>query len=254
MKPIVLAHGYGITVNEWSTVWDPLRELGCRVIGFDLRGHGRSTIGADGIGSAQMAGDYQAVLEHFDVHDAVLVGHSTGGFLSIRALLDLPKVAPRLRGLVLFASTAGDVLAGSPQNRLQIPLIRAGIMTAVARSPIYGWLFGASLCGESPSPAVIRYFNEIFAAQPHEQLIPIIRALADESYYARLGEIKLPTVVIAGDKDQTTPRWHSEKMGKGIPGARNVWVPRMGHLLNWEAPESLIEAVESLLPQRGTSN
>jgi non-heme chloroperoxidase len=245
---IVLAHGYGVTLLEWNLIWDTLRSLGYRVIAFDQRGHGRSTIGSDGLGSAQMAGDYEAVLDHFDVHDAVLIGHSMGGFLAIRAVLDRPKVAPRLRGLVLFASTAGDILVGSPQNRMQVPLIRLGIMTAVARSPVYSWLFGASLCGDSPSPAAIRAFNEVFAAQRHQTLIPVIEAIAQESYYDRLGEIKVPTVVICGDKDQTTPRWHSEQLGRRIPNARNVWVPGKGHLLNWEAPESLVEVVQSLLP------
>ncbi|HLT36810.1 MAG TPA: alpha/beta hydrolase [Enhygromyxa sp.] len=244
---VVLAHGYGATILEWNLIWDALRSSGCRVIAFDQRGHGRSTIGADGIGSAPMAGDYQAVLQHYDVQDAVLAGHSMGGFLGVRAVLDQPDVAPRLRGFVLFASTAGDILVGSPQNRLQIPLIRLGIMTAIARSPVYSWLFGASLCGDSPSPAAIRAFLEVFAVQRHDALVPIIEALAKESYYDRLGEITVPTVVICGDKDQTTPRWHSEKLGKSIPNARNVWVPGKGHLLNWESPESLVEVVESLL-------
>jgi non-heme chloroperoxidase len=245
---VVLAHGYGASMLEWNLIWDALRAHGCRLIAFDQRGHGRSTIGSDGLGSAQMASDYDAVLRHFEVRDAVLAGHSMGGFLSIRALLDRPEVATRLRGLVLFASTAGDILVGSPQNRLQIPLIRLGIMTAVSRSPIYSWLFGASLCGDSPSPAAIRLFNEMFLAQRHDMLIPIIEALAKESYYARLGEIAVPTVVICGEKDQTTPRWHSEQLGQRIRNARNVWVPGKGHLLNWEAPESLVEVVKSLLP------
>ncbi|WP_405558467.1 alpha/beta fold hydrolase [Streptomyces sp. NBC_01171] len=44
-----------------------------------------------------MAQDYLAVLEHFDVRDGVLVGHSMGGFLALRAVLDHPGVARRLR-------------------------------------------------------------------------------------------------------------------------------------------------------------
>lgn len=245
---VVLAHGYGATIHEWNLIWSALRSSGCRVIGFDQRGHGRSTIGRDGIGSAQMAGDYQAVLQHFDVRDAVLAGHSMGGFLAIRAVLDQRDVAPRLRGLVLFASTAGDILTGSPQNRLQLPLIKLGIITAIARSPVYSWLFGASLCGDSPSPAAIRAFLDVFAVQRHDALVPIIKALADESDYDRLGAITVPTVVLCGEKDQTTPRWHSEQLGRRIPNARNVWVPGKGHLLNWEAPDSLVEVVKSLLP------
>lgn len=243
---VVLAHGYGVDLREWNLIWTQLLELGCRCVAFDLRGHGRSTIGVDGVGSAQMAGDYAAVLSTLDVQDAVLVGHSTGGFLAIRAMLEHPEITERLRGFVAFASTAGDILRGSPQNRLQVPLIRMGVMEWVSRSPIYSWLFGESLCGDSPSPAVIRAFNEIFASQHHRDLVPLIRSLADETYYERLSEIMVPTVVVCGDRDRSTPLWHSEQLGVRIPDARNVWIEGKGHLLNWEAPESLVAAVRSL--------
>jgi non-heme chloroperoxidase len=244
---VVLAHGYGVTLLEWNLIWTQLLEIGCRCVAFDLRGHGRSTIGADGIGSTQMAGDYEAVLTELDIQDAVLVGHSTGGFLAIKAMLEHPEIAERLRGFVAFASTAGDILRGSPQNRLQLPMIQFGIMEWISRSPTYSWMFGASLCGDSPSPAMIRAFNEVFAAQHHRGMTSLIRALADESYYDRLSEIMVPTVVVCGDRDQSTPRWHSEQLGVRIPEARNVWVEGKGHLLNWEAPESLVAAVRSLL-------
>jgi pimeloyl-ACP methyl ester carboxylesterase len=244
---VVLAHGYGVTLLEWNVVWSRLRELGCRCVGFDLRGHGLSTIGSDGIGSTQMAADYEAVLEAVEAKDAILVGHSMGGFLAMRALLDHSAMVERVRGFVGFATTAGEIMRGSPQNRLQMPLVRSGMMQAIASSPTYGWLFGASLCGDSPSPAVIQAFNEMFVAQQHAQLVPLLQALADESDYSRLDQIRVPTVVICGDRDQTTPRWHAEQIAARIPNARNVWVPGVGHLLNWEAPESLVEAVVSLL-------
>jgi non-heme chloroperoxidase len=244
---VVLAHGYGVTLLEWNLIWTQLLELGCRCVAFDLRGHGRSTIGVDGIGSAQMASDYEAVLTELDIQDAVLVGHSTGGFLAIKAMLEHPEICERLRGFVAFASTAGDILRGSPQNRLQLPMIQLGVMEWVARSPTYSWMFGASLCGDAPSPALIQAFNEVFGRQHHRALVPLIRALADESYYDRLSEIVVPTVVVCGERDRSTPRWHSEQLGIRIPEARNVWVEGKGHMLNWEAPESLVAAVRSLL-------
>lgn len=243
---VVLAHGYAYSLLEWNIIWSELIARGYRVIAFDQRGHGQSTIGADGVGSRQMAGDYKAVLEHFDVRDAILVGHSMGGFLAIVFMLTHPEVRrERLKGVVLFATFAGNVLQGSLQNRFQIPLLRAGIIQWAARSRTYGWLFGMSLCGDNPSPAAIQAFLKGFLVQRHNDLLPILRAFGDEDYYARLKEIDLPCVVICGELDKTTPRWHSERMGQDIPNARNVWVKGKGHLLNWEAPESLIEAVVS---------
>ena len=84
---VVLANAYGTPLAEWNIVWDRLLDHGHRVIAFDPRGH--------------------------------------GGFIAIRALLDHPELAGRLRGLVLCASWAGRILDGAPQNWLQIPLLQA---------------------------------------------------------------------------------------------------------------------------------
>lgn len=246
---VMLTHGYGVDMGEWNLITKQLLALGWRCIAFDQRGHGRSSIGSDGIGSAQMASDYEAVLREFDVHDVVLVGHSLGGFLSVKALLDVPGMRERVRALVLVASIAGETMRGSPQNRLQVPLIRIGVMRAVSRSPTYSWLFGASLCGDRPSPTHIQVFNEMFAAQHHPALVPILNAMAGESYYDRLQEITVPTIVLCGDRDQTTPRWHSEQLGIRIPEAQNVWLPGSGHFINWEAPEAVVTALQSLRKQ-----
>ena len=123
-------------------MWDELLGRGDRVIAFDQRGHGRSTIGSAGIGSETMAADDAAVLDHFDVHDGVLVGYSMGGFVAIRAVLDHPEMAQRLRGFVLFATWAGRILDGAPQNRLQIPLLEYGIFQRLMRTRTGGRTVG----------------------------------------------------------------------------------------------------------------
>ncbi len=245
--PVILVHGYTARVLEWNLVWDELQARGFRVIAFDQRGHGRSTLGADGIGSEPMAADIAAVLEHFDVDDGVLVGHSMGGFVSIRAVLDHADVTRRLRGLVLFATWAGRILDGAPQNRLQIPLLQLGILQALMRNQTVAALFGAAQCGTRPSPTMVSVFMEAFNQHldEHGPLLPIVRAFSREDRYPRLGEIRVPTVVMVGTADRTTPQSHSRRLAEGVPGARLVSVPDAGHLLNWEAPDELIEVVES---------
>lgn len=83
----VLAHGFAISLDEWNVIAEALVAGGHRVIAFDQRGHGRTTIGSDGVGSRQTAGDYAAVLEGYDVSDGVLVMHSMGGFVGSRLLV-----------------------------------------------------------------------------------------------------------------------------------------------------------------------
>lgn len=249
--PVVLVHGYTARTLEWNLVWDELQARGFRVIAFDQRGHGRSNLGSDGIGSEPMAADLAAVLEHFDVRDGVLVGHSMGGFVTIRAVLDHPDVAPRLRGLVLFATWAGRILDGAPQNRLQIPLMEYGILQRLIRNQTVATLFGAAQCGARPSPAMVSVFVDFFNQHldEHGPLLPIVRAFSNEDRYKRLSEIAVPTAVVVGSADRTTPTSHSRRLAEGIPGARLVTVPDAGHLLNWEASDELIKVVESFPAQ-----
>jgi pimeloyl-ACP methyl ester carboxylesterase len=244
---VVLAHGYGASLLEWNVVWQLLRDEGYNLIAFDQRGHGKSSIGSAGLSAAALADDYKAVLDHFDVQQAILVGHSMGGFLALALALKYPEVVrQRLRGLVLFATLAGDVMRGAPQNALQIPLMKTGLIQKIAASPTYGWLFARSLCGDNPSPAIMQAFLSVFLAQDHKTLAPLLVMLGQENYYPRLGEINLPCVVVCGTKDQTTPAWHSRALGSSIANARTVWVENKGHLLNWEAPEALINAIHTL--------
>ncbi len=249
---VILVHGYTARILEWNFVWDELQARGFRVIAFDQRGHGRSTLGSDGIGSEPMAADLAAVLQHFDVHDGVLVGHSMGGFVSIRAVLDHADLAQRLRGLVLFATWAGRVLDGAPQNRLQIPLLERGILQRLLGNKTIAVLFGAAQCGARPSPAMISVFVELFNQHldEHGPLLPIVRAFSHEDRYPRLAEIAVPTVVLVGTADRTTPPSHSRRLADGIPGARLVKVPYAGHLLNWEAADELVKVIESFPAQR----
>jgi len=253
--PVILVHGYTASIVEWNFVSDELQAWGFRVIAFDQRGHGRSTLGSDGIGSEPMAADLAAVLRHFDVHDGVLVGHSMGGFVTIRTVLDHAELAQRLRGLVLFATWAGRILDEAPQNRLQIPLLQSGILQRLLHNKTVAVLFGAAQCGARPSPAMLSVFVELFNQHldEHGPLLPIVRAFSREDRYPRLAEIAIPTVVMVGSADRTTPPSHSRRLAEGIPGARLVTVPDAGHPLNWEAADELIKVIESFPAQRDSN-
>ena len=244
---VVLLHGYGVSLLEWNIIWQLLRDTGYRLIAYDHRGHGQSTLGAQGIGSVQMASDVKAVLDYFDVRDGVLVGHSMGGFLALVFLLTHPEAASaRLKHCLILGSHAGDLLRGSPQNRLQILLMKTGILQRLVRNQTYGWALGASIYGERPAPSGIEVFRQVFAAQQHGALLPILQAQVDENYYNRLGEITLPCTVVYGGRDKTTPAHHSEALHRGLATSRLIRIEKAGHMLNWEAPETIAEVIQSI--------
>jgi len=240
---VVLAHGIALTLGEWNLVAERLLTDGYRVVAFDARGHGQSTIGSQGVSAPVMAGDLAAVLEATHASDAILVGHSMGGFLAQEAVLEVPGVSERLAGLVLVATFAGDILDGAPQNRAEAPILRSHLLPRLTANPTIGTLFAASFFGPRPSPAMLQAFLGMVLARDHGALLPLLDAFTGDDLLARIPAIGVPTVIVCGLADRTTPPRDSRRMAAVIPGSRTVWVKDAGHMLPWEAPAAICEAV-----------
>lgn len=244
---VVLAHGYAVDRHCWNIIASELAGRGHRVICFDQRGHGKTNIGRDGIGSSQMAGDYVAVLERHDVHNGVMVGHSMGGFVLINALIDHAEaMSKHLKGAVLMATFAGDVNRKNPQNKLQIPLIRSGIMGRLINNDRFATSMAKTLLGDDKPVEFIAPFVKTFREQDLRGLMPILEAFVRENRYADLSRISMKCTIVVGDKDKTTPPFHTEWLHNGIVGSKLRHVSGKGHMLNWEAPEVLIEEIAAL--------
>jgi non-heme chloroperoxidase len=77
-QPVVLIHGYPLSGRAWDRQVPALLEAGYRVITYDRRGFGASSQPATGYDYDTFAADLHTLLEHLDLRDAVLVGHSMG--------------------------------------------------------------------------------------------------------------------------------------------------------------------------------
>lgn len=245
--PVVLAHGFGIDMHCWNVIADHLVSKGFKVIAFDQRGHGRTDVGSEGVGSRQMVDDYLAVLRAYDVSGGILVGHSMGGFLAIRALIERPtEMARHLRGCVLMATFAGDVNRKNLQNRIQIPMIQSGLMSKLIRSDATAAFFAKSVIGDEKHPAMMNAFTASFRKSNLKQLLPILTAFVKEDRYDQLANVSLPCRIVVGEKDKTTPPFHTDWLHEGIKGSTLKRIPKMGHMLNWESPEILVGEITAL--------
>ena len=245
--PVVLAHGFGLNMHCWNVMADDLVERGFKVIAFDQRGHGRSGIGEQGVGSRQMVDDYLAVLDAYEVEGGILVGHSMGGFLAIRAMIEeQAAIARHLNGCVLMATFAGDVNRKNLQNRVQIPMIQSGIMGKMIRKDATASFFARSVLGDDKDSQMMEAFTDVFRQSDLKPLVPILTAFVKESRYSQLDDISLPCRIVVGEKDKTTPPFHTDQLHAGIKGSTLRRVPAKGHMLNWEAPEVLVDEIVAL--------
>ncbi|HYO17069.1 MAG TPA: alpha/beta fold hydrolase, partial [Dermatophilaceae bacterium] len=132
---------------------------------------------------------------------------------------------------------------GAPQNRAEAPILRSHLLPRLTANPTIGTLFAASFFGPRPSPAMLTAFLHLIQSRDSAALLPLLDAFTTDDLLARLPAIDVPTVIVCGLADRTTPPRDSRRLAAAIPGARTVWVPGAGHMLPWEAPASIRDGV-----------
>jgi non-heme chloroperoxidase len=249
--PLVLTHGALLSLEAWALLWRPLLAAGHQLIAYDLRGHGRSTLGHSGFGVHAYAQDLAAVLDHFDVRHGVVVAHSTGGIgalaLAVGAAAD---TRVRLAGQVLI-STAPQGIGDSLQNRLLAPLMFSGLIHQVVRRRQPGTLFTRTLFGSHPDPDLVEFARRIMAGTTRQTTIDAPKAVLRFDFRDRLDQVTLPTLVLAGSKDCSVKPEHVQALADGISQARLQRFPGAGHLVVLERAHQIAEAVTEFVASCG---
>ena len=108
-RPLLFLHGVTLQWWVWNTMFHLLSK-DFRVIAWDMRGHGESTVGPDGMDLAAVAGDIGVVIDELELDSPVIIGHSMGGMALMEYCASQGEALPSIvDGLVLVA-TSGDVL------------------------------------------------------------------------------------------------------------------------------------------------
>jgi non-heme chloroperoxidase len=240
--PILLSHGVTLSVRTWAKQLDHLPREGFRVIAFDHRGHGESTLGTTGHGIEQLAHDIRTVLEGLDLHDVVIVGHSMGGVAAQAFCLHHPDIArARVAGVVLLSSLARSPLGANPRvARFMTQVMhRLPDGTAALRARDLGLIISRVGFGRDPVPAHMEAARQMMLATSAATRRDAVATLFGLDLTPRLGEIDRPTLVIGGTADLIAPIAESRRLARGIRGARLEEVPGAGHMVMLERTELL---------------
>jgi len=255
-QPVVLLHGVTLQWWVWSAV---IRLLSTRyrVIAWDMRGHGRSRAGRDGVTLEACADDLSTLIDHLALRDTIVVGHSMGGMVLGRFSERHADVFhERVSGAVFLATSAaalsvkgiaGGLIAGSDV------VARAG--SASVRRP---WLAmrwrnndtTAALVrmafGKHPTAQMVDDVRVMLADVPTETLAQAGGSIAAHDVRSFLPSVKVPTIVVVGTDDRLTPPVHARQIADVIPGAELVVLPGIGHQVMQEQPEAVVAAVDRL--------
>jgi non-heme chloroperoxidase len=209
-QPIVFSHGWPLSADDWDTQMLLFLNQGYRVIAHDRRGHGRSSQTADGHDMDHYADDLAALTAHLDLHDAIHVGHSTGGgevvhYLGRHGESRVAKAAIISAVPPLMVQTEGnpDGLPKKVFDDQQDQLL-------ANRSEFYRWLasgpfYGYNRHGVEPSEAIIdNWWRQAMMGSAKAHYDGIV-AFSQTDFTDDLKKINVPVLVMHGDDDQIVP-------------------------------------------------
>lgn len=232
---VVLLHSLGAWSGMWSGEIESLSRR-FRCLAPDCRGHGRSsafgTITRDGI-----VGDIVAMMDHAGVGAAHVVGLSMGGCWALRLWNLHPERVASLALCDTFASVPDPVTPVESRRET----LRSASMADYARQ------YAASTLRPDVRPEVVAALERATAGMEARALIETAQACFTTRLDDVLPTVKVPALVLIGERDERTPMALSAKLASDIPGARLVVVPGAGHLSNLDNPEAFGVALEAHL-------
>jgi 3-oxoadipate enol-lactonase len=236
--PLLLIHGLMVSGEMFETVREPFARRH-RVIVPDLRGHGQSRTLPPPYTVAQLAADVVSVLDNLGLESAAVLGYSQGGAIAQQIALDHPRRCARL---VLACTYAFNMFSfrETLEGHLAPLLIRTLTLKRFAKLVVS---VGASEMGRERG----EWLAGLMASQDPDLMLTAWKETMAFDSRRRLGEIRCPTLVVAGAKDNAVPAHHARMLHEGIAGSRLVMIEGASHALVWTYPDVFVRAVEEFL-------
>jgi non-heme chloroperoxidase len=250
---VVLAHCYAGSRAVWAPVARRLVARGHRVVLYDQRGHGESTVGSQGLTVDRLGEDLRDVLEAVDAQGAVLAGHSMGGMTVMALIGRHPAIVADRASAVVLISTAAIVPMRVVGPGLLATAASHRFATAAVGGP-FGHLLVRPSVGRRPVRAHLDATARLYAATAPETRAELLRSMAAMDLRPGLALCPVPAVVVVGSRDGLALAGLSVDIAGHLPYAEVVVLPDSGHMLPFEEPDRLADLIIGAPEQRGSGS
>lgn len=240
-EPILFLHGIYCSRRQWQMQSEAFSEK-YRVITVDLRGHGQSSSAAAPYSINQFAADLVGLLDHLELPQAVVCGHSFGGLVAQELALSYPE---RVKGLVLAETMYG--LSSTPWEAAWAAAMNMWLPQVWGtrqHTQVLANFFGMYTPGSAAY--ILDEAQRHLADEPNQQ--NIMRASLKFDSRWRLHRLNCPTLLLVGSYPHLPLiHWQNWEMYWRIRGAKLKFVPKAGHLLFWDNPNAFNHAIEEFV-------
>ena len=243
LPAIVFVHGAAFDHSVWQWQSRYFAHHGHSVLAVDLPGHGRSP-GNFRSTIEEYAEWIAGLLDAVALPQAALVGHSMGSLVALETAL---RHAPRVTKLALVGSSApmpvGDAFIAAAREEEPVGL---------DMEAVWGHSRGSQLASSAvPGASLLSASRRLNARSKHGALHAALNACNGYRPDAKkLAELRVPTLVVGGRRDQMTQFKAGKALADAIPGARFEALDA-GHSMMSEAPRELLAALRAFLTTPG---
>lgn len=231
--PVLLMGGsLGTTLRMWDAQLPLANHL--RLIRFDHRGHGDSPVPPRPYELEDLGRDVLELMDALGLQRAHFCGLSMGGMVGMW-LAATATAAARIERLVVMC-TAAYMPPASMWRERTAAVLEAGSVEPLADAAMGRWLTPEFATTHAEISKSIR---AMLVSTPAEGYAGCCGAIERMDLRRSLSGIRVPTLVISGDRDPSTPVERQEEIARAIPGARHEVVAPAAHLAAVEQPETV---------------
>ncbi len=256
---LVLLDGIGCDGWAWTHI-QPHLALHHRVVHTHYRGHGRSGSGVDRTATdiLTLRDDVLRVMDATGLSQATLLAHSMGTQVALEIYRAQPE---RVRALILVCGSHGRITHTFHGNNMLHRVLPTLITNVRKYEPIARALWGRlppalsyrvarwlrEIDGTTLRPDDFRQYVEHLSDIELDLYLTMLQAAGEHSAEDMLGTIRVPTLVIAAERDTFTPSDVVRDMADRIPGASYLLLNGASHAAPSEQPEAINTAIDNLL-------
>ncbi|MDP5030595.1 alpha/beta fold hydrolase [Paraglaciecola sp.] len=253
--PIILLHGTSASLHTWDGWTQALVEQQHRVIRFDLPGFGLTGPAVDNDYRIESyAQTVMNVLDSLNIEQATLAGNSLGGYIAWATAVLYPN---RIKNLVLVDPS------GYPYESESLPLAFKIAKTPILNQIMHGFLprslVASSVRNVYGDPSLVseelidRYFELTTRAGNRDALAERFKQTRPGAMVKRMAEIKVPTLILWGQKDRLIPAHLAEHFHQAIDNSQVHIFPLLGHVPQEEDPQQSVGVLSKFLEEHRTS-